>query len=163
MLSTDGETLSSLGLDPQVTRQITLSRALLRHVLRTPLLERPLLGNLQAVIDYLANEIGHCPVETLRVLYLDSGNRLIDELVQTGEVDHVPLSVRAILHRGLIVGAAGIILAHNHPSGDNAPSRADREITRTLARVGSGLGISLIDHLIIAGSQVRSLKAEAIF
>ncbi len=163
VVATDEATLVSLGIERNAVRQIIVSRRLIQHILRAPLLARPQLGNLSAVIDYLTVEIGHSPVETLRVLYLDSANRLIDELVQVGEVDNVPVSVRAIVHRGLLVGAAGLVLAHNHPSGDNAPSRSDREVTRTLARVSSALGMTLIDHLVIASSEVRSLKADGVF
>lgn len=143
-------------------RQVTLTRSLLRHALRAPLLERPLVGNLSLVIDYLSHEIGHGSLETMHVLFMDSGNRLIDEMSETGDIDHVNVGIRAIVQRALIIGAAGIILAHNHPSGDNQASKADHDVTRALARGVSGLGIALIDHLIISGREVRSLRAEGI-
>lgn len=162
ILASDEDTLLGLGVEQSVASQIALTRALLRHVLKAPLLDRPLVANLAAVRDYLSHEIGHASVETLHVLFLDSGNRLIDELAQRGEVDHVHISIRAIVQRALLVGAAGLILAHNHPSGDNAASKADRDVTRALARALSPLGIKLFDHLIIAGPVIRSLRAEGV-
>lgn len=163
VIATDAATLISLGVDPRAAQQITASHMIMQHVLKAPLLHRPVLDNLASVIDYLSVEIGHLPIEMLRVLYLDSANRLIDELVQAGDVDNVAVSLRAIVHRGLIVGAAGIVLAHNHPSGDTAPSRSDRDVTRTLARISTALGITLIDHLVFAAAEVRSLKADGVF
>jgi DNA repair protein RadC len=114
------------------------------------------------VVDYLSHEIGHASVETVHVLFMDSGNRLIDEMVETGDIDSVHVDIRMIVQRALIVGAAGIILAHNHPSGDNHASKADREVTRALARAVSGLGIVLFDHLVISGREARSLRAEGV-
>ncbi len=160
ILATDEESLKAIGTSPRVARHIALSRAVLQHVLKARLADRPLLASLSAVRDYLTIEIGHASVETLHILFLDSRNRLIDELVQYGEVDQVHFSIRAIVQHALIGGAAGLILAHNHPSGDNAASKADREVTRTLARALFPLGIKLFDHLIIAGCEVRSLRAE---
>ena len=163
VIATDAATLVSLGVGLPAAQQIAASRKIMQHVLQAPLRDRPLLDNLSTVIDYLSLEIGHSPVETLRVLYLDSANRLIDELAQSGDVDNVAVSVRAIVHRGLVVGAAGVILAHNHPSGDTTPSRTDRDLTRALARVSGALGITLIDHLVFSAAEVRSLKADGVF
>lgn len=162
IIASDEQSLRTLGVGEIAVRQIGLMRALLRHALRTRLLERPLVGDLSRVIDYLAHEVGHASVETLHILFMDSGNRLIDEMVATGDIDSVHVGIRAIVQRALIIGAAGIILAHNHPSGDNHASKADREVTRALARAVSGLGIALFDHLIIAGPEVRSLRAEGV-
>jgi len=160
ILATDEKCLKAIGISPQAARHLALNRAVLRHVLRARIVDRPLLASLSAVRDYLTIEIGHAPIETLHILFLDGRNRLIDELVQCGEVDQVHFSIRAIVQHALIVGAAGLILAHNHPSGDNAASKADREVTRTLARALFPLGIKLFDHLIIAGCEIRSLRSE---
>lgn len=151
-----------MGLDQVIVGQIGLMRALMRHALRAPLIERPMVGDLAQVVDYLAHEIGHGPVETLHILFMDSSNRLVDEMTETGDIDSVHVGIRAIVQRALINGAAGLILAHNHPSGDNHASKADREVTRALARAVAGLGIVLYDHLIIAGREVRSLRAEGV-
>lgn len=162
ILASDPQSLQALGLDRATVSHISLMRELLRHALRAPLAERPLVNDLSLVVDYLVNEIGHAPVETLHVLFMDSGNRLIDEMIDIGDIDSVHVGIRGIVQRALIVGAAGIILAHNHPSGENRASKADRDVTRALARAVSGLGISLFDHLIISGREVRSLRAEGV-
>jgi len=97
--------------------------------------------------------------EMLAVLHLDTERRLIalDELPTAGG-DAVELPMREIFTAALNHGAAGIVVAHNHPSGDPQPSRADIEATRRLAETAANLGIRLHDHLIFAGGACRSFR-----
>jgi DNA repair protein RadC len=98
--------------------------------------------------------------ETLAVAYLDAGRRLIETVVSPpAGPEHVDLPVRRILEDALRLGAAGIIVAHNHPSGDPQPSPADVEATRELADTAARLGMRLIDHLIFAGGETCSLRS----
>jgi DNA repair protein RadC len=99
-------------------------------------------------------------VETLAVAYVDAERRLIELVVAPPQGDeHVDLPVRRILEDGLRLGAAGIVVAHNHPSGDPLPSPEDVEATRELADTASRLGMRLHDHLIFAGSETCSLRS----
>jgi DNA repair protein RadC len=98
--------------------------------------------------------------ETLAVAHLDAGRRLIELVVVPPEAaDHVDLPVRRIVEDALRLGAQGLVLAHNHPSGDAQPSWDDIEATRELAETGARLGIHLYDHLIFAGAETCSLRA----
>jgi DNA repair protein RadC len=107
--------------------------------------------------QFLKGLIGFCADELLIVLFLDSRRRLIDyEVAAAGSVDGVDFDPRRILFRAMGRGAAGIIIAHNHPSGDSRPSNADFRLTRRLADTARGLGICLHDHLVVAGGEVRS-------
>jgi DNA repair protein RadC len=56
---------------------------------------------------------------------------------------------REILKRALLANAAGVILYHNHPSGDPSPSREDREFTRRLAAAAESVGLRLLDHIVV--------------
>lgn len=69
------------------------------------------------------------------------------------------LPVRAVVTDALSFDAAGVVMAHNHPSGDPTPSLADRETTRLLARALDPLGIRLIDHLVLARGGAASFQA----
>ena len=69
---------------------------------------------------------------------------------------------RDIFGEALGAGASGIILIHNHPSGDTTPSPADLAVTRRIFEAGELLGIHLLDHIIVAGGNYRSLKAEGL-
>jgi DNA repair protein RadC len=97
--------------------------------------------------------------ERLAVLHLDAAQRLIalDERAGAGP-DAVDLPMRDIFLAALDHGAVGLVIAHNHPSGDPLPSRADVEATRRLAETSATLGIRLHDHLIFADGACRSFR-----
>jgi len=97
--------------------------------------------------------------ERLAVLHLDGERRMIViECHDVAEADEIVLPMRAIFAAALGHGAVGMIVAHNHPSGDPQPSRADKAATRRLFASAEALGIALHDHLIFAGGEWRSLR-----
>ena len=98
--------------------------------------------------------------EKVVALHLDAERRVIATTEEAnGSVSEVELPVRAIMADALRFGATGLIVAHNHPSGDPAPSQADLDATRILAATAGHLGIELLDHLIVVGGDCRSLRA----
>jgi DNA repair protein RadC len=98
-------------------------------------------------------------IEQLRILFLDKKNRLIaDEVQQTGTVDHTPVYPREVIRRSLELSATALILVHNHPSGDPAPSSADIRMTKEIADIAKPLGITLHDHIIVGKSGHTSLR-----
>jgi DNA repair protein RadC len=121
------------------------------------------LANWQALLDYLRADMAHDGVERFRVLHLNTRNMLIrDEVMHKGTVDQAAVYVREVIRRALELGSAAIILVHNHPSGDPAPSRADIEVTRSIAEAGKRLNIALHDHLIIGTGGHASLRAQGL-
>jgi DNA repair protein RadC len=99
-------------------------------------------------------------IEQFRILFLDRKNILItDEVQQTGTVDHTPVYPREVIKRALELNASAIIMVHNHPSGDPAPSKNDIEITDEIKEIGRKLGIVLHDHLIIGKNGHASFKS----
>jgi DNA repair protein RadC len=117
---------------------------------------RPMHTELDAT-RFLRGLIGFRCDELLVAIFLDSRRCLIDhEIISAGRVDSVDFDLRRILLRALGRGATGIIVAHNHPSGDPRPSPSDLKATRDLAELGRALGICIHDHLVVAGGEVRS-------
>ena len=134
-------------------------RGVMLHVLRAEALDGPILTSSQALIDYLFADMAHLPAERLRVLFLNSKNRLLrDEMVSEGSVNEAPIYPREIMRRALEVGATALILAHNHPSGDPAPSEADIRTTRRVAEAARPLDIRIHDHVIVARSGWSSFR-----
>ena len=90
--------------------------------------------------------------EQMVALFLDTKNRPIGRhLVSVGTVDSTPVQPRDVFRAALVAGAVnGLILVHNHPSGDVTPSRCDDEVTRLIAKAGTLLGIRLLDHVVLA-------------
>lgn len=124
-------------------------------------MDGPLFASSQAVADYLMLGMSHLRYEQVRVLFLTVRNALIaDEVVARGTVDQAPIYPREILKCALDIGAAGIVVAHNHPSGDRTPSAADVRASLALREGGEALGVTLLDHLILARSGWTSLRAE---
>lgn len=138
-------------------------RTAMLHTLRAEALKGPVLGNSEAVIDYLFASMAHEPVEQLRVLYLNTKNRLLqDETVIEGSINVAPIYPREIMRRSLEIGATALILAHNHPSGDPKPSSDDIRVTRLVAAAAAALDIRLHDHVIVARSGWISFSATGL-
>ena len=88
--------------------------------------------------------------EAFVVLLLDVKHRVIaEEVVTIGILDGALIHPREVFKAAVAGNAAGIIIAHNHPSGDAAPSGQDREVTRRLRDAGKILGIPVVDHVIV--------------
>lgn len=125
--------------------------------------EAPVIGSWQALIDYLTIDMAHLTVERVRVLYLNTRNMLIlDDLVGEGSIDEAAIHPREVIRRALDLGATGLILVHNHPSGSPQPSRADIEITNRIAEAGRLLGVTVHDHVVIGREGHVSLKAKGL-
>lgn len=101
--------------------------------------------------------------ERLAVLHLDGDRRLIAlETHAVAGADEIELPMRAIFAAALGHDAVGLVVAHNHPSGDPRPSKADKAATRRLAETAAALGIALHDHLIFAGGECRSMRQSGL-
>ncbi len=134
-----------------------------RRMARSEVRQKPVLGSWQALLDYLAIDMAHLTIERVRVLYLDTRNRLIlDHQAQEGTIDEAAIHPREVVKRALEVGATALILVHNHPSGNPEPSRADIQITHRIAEAGRLLGITVHDHVIVGREGHVSLKAKGL-
>ena len=161
VLSADPEALMRVkGVGETAVAALKAAQAAALRLLRAEAAVRPVLGNWQAVLDYLHADMAHHGVERVRVLHLNSRNMLIrDELMNEGSIDEAPLYVREVIRRALDLGSAAILLVHNHPSGDPSPSRADIDVTKAVVAAGKPLGIQVHDHLIMGTKGHASLRA----
>ena len=101
--------------------------------------------------------------EVFRVLLLNRANRLIKEVtISEGTLEASIVHPRDVFREAIIEPAAGIILIHNHPSGNPSPSEEDLRITKQLVEAGRLLGIKVYDHIILAGESYRSLADEGL-
>lgn len=97
--------------------------------------------------------------ERLWVAHLDEGARCIHLERYEGDESSAEVPVRSIVADAARIGSAGVVLAHNHPSGDPSPSLADCRATRTLALAGETIDLVVVDHLIFAtGAECRSMR-----
>jgi DNA repair protein RadC len=113
------------------------------------------------VYRWCAPAMRDLPVEEFRLLALDSQNRITrDLLITRGILDGSLVHPREVFRAAIAEAAAGVIVVHNHPSGNPTPSGDDRAVTRQLAEAGRLLGIPLHDHVVVGGDQFFSF-AEA--
>ena len=111
----------------------------------------------------LVRDLKSARKEHLVALYLDAQNRLIcRETVSIGSLNTTRTHPREVLQPAIVNSALAFILAHNHPSGSLDASRDDVEFTRTMARAGDLVGISLYDHLIVSSKGFVSLKEKGL-
>jgi DNA repair protein RadC len=96
--------------------------------------------------------------EKVAVLHLGESQRLLTLREYPGGASEAELPLRTVVEEALRLGTTALIIAHNHPSGDPDPSVEDLRVSRILADTARNLGIRLIDHLIFAGQDVRSLR-----
>ena len=149
-----------LGADNPAIAHLGMVRSVMLHVLCKEAVEGPILASSEALLDYLYVDMAHLPAERLRVLFLNSKNRLLrDEVMGEGSVSETPVYPREIMRRALEIGATALILVHNHPSGDPEPSRGDLEATRRIIEAGRPFEIRIHDHVIIARSGWSSFRS----
>ncbi len=134
-----------------------------RRMARSEVADKPVLSSWQALLDYLVIDMAHLKVERVRILYLDTRNQLIDDHhLGDGSIDEASIHPREVIKRAMDVGAAALILVHNHPSGNAEPSKADIQITKRVAEAGRHLGINVHDHVIIGREGHVSLRAKGL-
>lgn len=105
----------------------------------------------QQAAEAFTQIIGDPDREFFVTLMLDGKNRITGlHVVSEGSLNQSIVHPRETFKAAILANAAAVILAHNHPSGDTAPSREDREITRRLREAGELLGIKVLDHVIVA-------------
>lgn len=148
------------GIKKAVVTELKLIEAAAQRFAKGEVAQKPILGSWSKVLDHCRTSMAFSEREQFRILFLDRGNALIaDEVQQTGTVDHTPVYPREVVRRALELSATAIILVHNHPSGDPKPSRADIEMTKTLAGIAQPLGIEVHDHIIVGRGGHASFKA----
>lgn len=150
---------AATGSDSVLPGIFKIIHAILINILREPITDRPIISNTTQLHEYLKVTLGHCSVETLRILYLDARNGLIrDEIQSRGTIDHVSLYTREILCRVFELGAKAIIIVHNHPSGNSEPTSADIELTHDIKASLERVGVALHDHIIVTRKDCLSFR-----
>ncbi len=161
VLTADARALANHpGMGETTAAAIKIVQLAALRLARQPTRAAPVLGSWEALLDYLHTDMAHLTVERVRLLYLNARNMLIaDEHAGDGSIDQAAIHPREVIRRALDLGAVGVILVHNHPSGSPQPSRADIEMTRTIVEAGRLMGVAVHDHVIIGREGHSSLRS----
>jgi DNA repair protein RadC len=147
------------GIGESIVTDLKIIEASARRMTKGEVSKKPVLSSWTSVIDYCRTAMAFETKEQFRILFLDKRNALImDEVQQSGTVDHTPVYPREVVKRALELSATAIVLVHNHPSGDPTPSSADISMTRQIIDIARPLGISVHDHIIVGKAGHASLK-----
>ncbi len=153
------ELLSVPGIGEVKAVQLSCIGELAKRMSRGDLKKEKTFLSPDVVALYYMEEMCHREKEELRVAFLDTKSRLLaDAVLSVGTVNSSLVSPREIFLEALKFRAVGLILIHNHPSGDPEPSREDILVTRRTAEAGKLLGIAVEDHIIIGDHCYISLK-----
>lgn len=116
------------------------------------------------IFEIMQPIIGELPHEEFWIIYLNNSNKVIAKAqLSKGGITGTLVDVRIVFKTALEMGATGLILCHNHPSGTLIPSEADKQITRKLKVAGDSLEIKVLDHLIVTETSYFSFVDEGIF
>ncbi|RST31893.1 DNA repair protein RadC [Sphingomonas ginkgonis] len=159
LLSASPDALRREGLSDGVVGALRIAQASALRLLETRVEGRPLLSSWDALGDYLQAAMAHESVEEVRVLFLNAKNILLaNEAMWRGSIDEASVHVREVISRAIALGAAAIILVHNHPSGDPTPSQADIRLTRDIIDAGRHMKVTVHDHVIVGATGRTSLR-----
>lgn len=140
-----------------LARKLALARELLMRELRAAMHDGPLFAAPGEVRDWLRLRFAGLDHEVFVVLHLDAQHRLIDAVEMfRGTLTQTSVYPREIVKAALSANAAAVAFAHNHPSGASIPSRADEHLTHTLKAALALVDVRVIDHFVVAGTDVTS-------
>jgi DNA repair protein RadC len=115
----------------------------------------------EAVANYYMQDMRHLTQERILLVMLDTKSKIIkDMIISSGTINSSLLSPREIFLTALKYEAVGIIILHNHPSGDPTPSKEDINTTKRMKEAGNLIGIKLMDHIIIGDNKYVSLGEQ---
>ena len=147
------------GPPPEVAAALELAKRAIAQQLR----QREVFGSPDAVKSYLQLHLARRPCEEFAVLFLDAQNRLLEmQVMFRGTLTQTSVYPREIVGEALAIGAAAVVLAHNHPSGTVQPSRADEALTQTIKAALAMVDVRVLDHVIVAPGQALSMAERGL-
>jgi DNA repair protein RadC len=151
--ATAGELRSVKGLSDASIALIRLARELGTARLSERLKDIETLSSPQAVVAFARSALAGLAYESFLVVFLNAKNKVLGhQVVHEGTIDHAIVYPRRIIEAALARRAAGLILVHNHPSGETAPSEDDKKLTARIVEAAKHMDIRVLDHIIVGTS-----------
>lgn len=158
---TAAQLMTFRGIGPGKAVTIVAAMELARRYTQSPVIASQTIRQSRDAHGQLTPLFADLMHEEFWVLYLNNANRVQFRFqVSKGGLTSTLVDVRIILKKALELGAVGLILAHNHPSGNLRPSKSDIQITRKTKKAAAIMDIKLLDHLIVHGSEYYSFADE---
>ncbi|NJP41591.1 DNA repair protein RadC [Oscillospiraceae bacterium HV4-5-C5C] len=156
------ELLNITGIGPVKAAQVAAVIELAHRFQEAGAIPEPQLSTPEAVVSRFGSRLRVLDHERLSAVLLDNQNRLIKNCtISEGSVASVSIQARDVFRHAVKANAVGIILMHNHPSGDPTPSLDDINTTRQLIAAGRLIGVAIYDHIIVGRFGSKSLRRES--
>ncbi len=152
------------GIGPAKACQIKAAFELADRLHSLPDGKKPLVKTPEDVVSQVEGKLRDKRKEHFLAVLLDTRGRVIKvSSVSVGSLDASIVHPREVFSEAMSAGAASVVFAHNHPSGDPEPSAEDIQLNKRLVEVGELVGIDVLDHVIIAGGKFVSMRRKAVF
>ena len=151
------------GIGPAKASQVQAALEIGRRMQVASPNERPVINSPADAAALLMGEMAHLEQEHLRLLLLDTKNRVLaTPTVYQGNINTMVVRIAELFREAIRHNSSGFIVAHNHPSGDPTPSPEDVQMTRQIVQAGELLGVEVLDHVIIGNGRFVSLKERGL-
>ena len=151
------------GMGPGRVAKIRAMYEVQQRIVSQPIYHQPVLNSSEAVEVFLQSRLQFAQNECFAVMFLDSQHHFLQfEVVFQGTIDRSPVYPRVVVQLAMQYNAAGVILAHNHPSGMVEPSEADLHITQILKDALALVDVKILDHFVIGAGQAVSFRARGL-
>lgn len=163
LLTASPSSLSRCVNNSAIARMLPAAWAVALEAMREDVQRQEFCPRNPRILRFLTSKLQSEAEEHLHAIFLDRSRRVIlEERIASGDWAEIRVRLRPLMQRALELNAAGIVLFHNHPSGELSPSEEDIKFTAAAARIAEALGISIYDHLIVAGPSVFSMRSAGL-
>jgi DNA repair protein RadC len=164
LINADPDKLATIkGLGQAKRAELVALMEIARRALAQQLAAAPVFDSPQRVKDFLGLHLGQRPQEVFTALFLDVQHRLLkQEDLFHGTLSQTSVYPREVARRALMLNAAAVVFAHNHPSGVAEPSRADEFLTQSLKTALALIDVRVLDHLIVGQGVVVSMAERGL-
>jgi len=151
------------GIGRAKAEKLKVAFELSKRMNNSSMTDKPSMDSPKKVFNYISDEYKNLKQEVLKVFILNAKSHLItSETVYVGTLESSVCHPREIYRTAIKLSAAGIIITHNHPSGNPQPSKDDIHVSKQIMEAGQIVGIKLVDHVIIGDDEFYSMKEEGI-
>jgi DNA repair protein RadC len=149
------------GIGPHSVFGLKFMQAVAREFLKEKSLERTVCNSTQEIFDYFYHSLRDLKKEVLKVVYLNSQNQIIEiQDFGQGTVDSNHVYPREVIEGALKWHAVGLVMVHNHPSGNPEPSASDFSLTRSIVLAGTAMQVKILDHIVIGDNRFYSFAGQ---
>jgi DNA repair protein RadC len=151
------------GIGPHSVFGIKFMQAVASEFLKEKSLQKPVCSSSQEIYEYFYHAMRDLKKEIIKIVYLNSQNQILEiQDFDQGTVDSSHIYPREVIEGALKCHAVGLVMVHNHPSGNPEPSASDCSLTRNMVLSGTAMQVKLLDHIVIGDNTFYSFAGQGL-